>query len=53
VKRPGEDTATIVVRAVTVDLDDTLYPQALYLAGAWSAVADAGATRGLDRRSLS
>jgi putative hydrolase of the HAD superfamily len=43
----------IVVRAVTVDLDDTMYPQAAYLAGAWSAVADAGAARGLDRRSLS
>lgn len=39
---------------VTVDLDDTLYPQASYLAGAWGAVADAGAAAdpGLDRDAL-
>jgi HAD superfamily hydrolase (TIGR01509 family) len=29
------------IRAVTFDLDDTLYPQASYLAGAWRAVATA------------
>jgi HAD superfamily hydrolase (TIGR01549 family) len=53
VRVTGKNTAVLVVRAVTVDLDDTLYPQAAYLAGAWSAVADAGAARGLDRGSLS
>jgi putative hydrolase of the HAD superfamily len=33
---------------VVVDLDDTLYPQAQYLAGAVSAVAEAASARGLD-----
>lgn len=33
-------------RAVLVDLDDTLFPQAVWLAGAWSAVARAGAAQG-------
>lgn len=40
------------VRAVLVDLDDTLYPQADALDEAWWAVADRGARYGLDRRAL-
>ncbi|HEV7207279.1 MAG TPA: HAD family hydrolase [Mycobacteriales bacterium] len=40
------------MRAVTVDLDDTLFAQARWLEGAWSAVADAGTRRGLDRAEL-
>jgi FMN phosphatase YigB (HAD superfamily) len=40
--------------AVTVDLDDTLYPQQAYLSGAWAAVADAAvsADLSLDRAVL-
>ena len=33
---------------VVVDLDDTLFPQSAYLAGAAAAVGDAAAARGLD-----
>jgi putative hydrolase of the HAD superfamily len=40
------------VRAVTVDLDDTLYPQADWLAGAWAAVAAEGGRQGLAAASL-
>jgi putative hydrolase of the HAD superfamily len=40
------------VRAVLVDLDDTLYPQAEYLGLAWFAVAERGARLGLDRARL-
>ena len=40
------------VRGVLVDLDDTLYPQAEYLALAWYAVAECGARLGLDRGRL-
>lgn len=40
------------VSAVLLDLDDTLYPQAEYLASAWSAVADRGAELGLPRDRL-
>jgi len=40
------------IAAVTVDLDDTLYPQAAFLDGAWEAVADAGRALGIDRASL-
>lgn len=36
------------VLGVTVDLDDTLFPQQEWLAGAWSAVADRAAGLGLD-----
>lgn len=43
---------TALVRAVLVDLDDTLYPQADALDEAWWAVADRGAGYGLDRRKL-
>jgi putative hydrolase of the HAD superfamily len=34
--------------AVTVDVDDTLYPQAAYLAGAWRSVADAAVHAGVE-----
>lgn len=40
------------VRAVLVDLDDTLYPQSDVLDAAWRAVADRGAGLGLDRAAL-
>ena len=44
------------VEAVIFDLDDTIYPQAEWLAGAWCAVAEAAVTYGVDpgrlRRSL-
>jgi FMN phosphatase YigB (HAD superfamily) len=45
-------TATAPIRAVTVDLDDTLYPQSSYLSAAWSHVADAGAGLGLPTAGL-
>jgi len=41
-----------VISAVLFDLDDTLYPQASWLAGAWAAVAARGATLGLPERDL-
>jgi putative hydrolase of the HAD superfamily len=41
-----------VIRAVLFDLDDTLYPQSSWLAGALTAVADAGTTFGADRAAL-
>ncbi len=41
-----------VVRAVTVDLDDTLFPQAQWLDGAWCAVAGRAAALGLDGAAL-
>ncbi|MGP3691513.1 HAD family hydrolase [Streptomyces sp. IBSNAI002] len=42
-----------LLRAVSVDLDDTLYPQAVWLDGAWRAVADAAAVRyGLSRHRM-
>jgi len=37
---------------VVVDLDDTLFPQSAYLAGAAAAVADVARTRGLDRAAV-
>ena len=40
------------VRAVTVDLDDTLYPQEVWLAGAWAAVAAEGGRQGLPAEPL-
>jgi putative hydrolase of the HAD superfamily len=40
------------VAAVCFDLDDTLYPQASWLAGAWEAVADAATRTGIDRVRL-
>jgi len=36
------------VTGVTVDLDDTLYPQAAWLDGAWRAVAATGGRHGVD-----
>jgi putative hydrolase of the HAD superfamily len=41
-----------VIAAVLFDLDDTLYPQAAWLAGAWAAVAARGATLGLSEPDL-
>jgi putative hydrolase of the HAD superfamily len=41
-----------VIRAVLLDLDDTLFPQSSWLDGAIEAVADAGATFGADRAAL-
>lgn len=38
---------TVPIAAVLCDLDDTLFPQADWLAGAWDAVAGAAAARGL------
>lgn len=35
------------LRAVTVDLDDTLFPQSTWLAGAWAAVATAAVPYGV------
>lgn len=40
------------VRAVTVDLDDTLFPQEQWLAGAWLDVADRASALGLDGERL-
>jgi putative hydrolase of the HAD superfamily len=37
------------LRAVTVDLDDTLFPQSSWLAGAWTAVAAMAEAFGFDR----
>jgi HAD superfamily hydrolase (TIGR01549 family) len=41
-----------VPRAVTVDLDDTLFPQQRYLAGAWRAVAGAAGRHGIPEQQL-
>jgi putative hydrolase of the HAD superfamily len=49
--RTGEPAGS-VIGAVIVDLDDTVYPQADYLRGAWGAVAEAGAGLGLPRSRL-
>ena len=40
------------VRGVCVDLDDTLFPQDEWLAGAWTAVADRADSLGLDGTAL-
>lgn len=40
------------MEAVLCDLDDTLYPQAAWLEGAWRAVAAAGARHGLDEAAF-
>ena len=37
----------VAVTAVTVDLDDTLYPQSTFLTGAWAHVAQAAVDQGL------
>jgi HAD superfamily hydrolase (TIGR01509 family) len=44
----AEPIAAVAVAGVTVDLDDTIFPQVAWLAGAWRAVAAAGAAFGLD-----
>lgn len=45
---PGSaPTGSAAVTAVTVDLDDTLYPQSSFLAGAWARVAEVAADHGL------
>ncbi|MCU1676763.1 MAG: HAD-superfamily hydrolase, subfamily variant 1 [Frankiales bacterium] len=36
------------ITAITVDLDDTLYPQSSFLEGAWAAVAGAAVVAGVD-----
>jgi HAD superfamily hydrolase (TIGR01509 family) len=48
----AEPIATSLIAAVTVDLDDTLFPQASWLAGAWEVVAAAGGALGLDAGAL-
>lgn len=48
----AEPIAAPVIAAVTVDLDDTLFPQSAWLEGAWEAVAAAGGTLGLDGAAL-
>jgi putative hydrolase of the HAD superfamily len=40
------------IGAVCFDLDDTLYPQAEWLDGAWNAVAARAATDGVDERAM-
>jgi putative hydrolase of the HAD superfamily len=40
------------IRAVCFDLDDTLYPQTSWLAGAWDAVATTAARSGVDEAGL-
>src|SRR3954452_19847108 len=42
----------MVVRAVCVDLDDTLFAQEEWLAGAWLAVSDCAQALGLDGSGL-
>ena len=39
---------TASITAVTVDLDDTLYPQSAFLEGAWHAVSSAAVHAGVD-----
>jgi putative hydrolase of the HAD superfamily len=41
-----------MIRAVLLDLDDTLYPQASFLDAAWTAVATAAAPYGVDPAAL-
>lgn len=48
----AETIVTSVIAAVTVDLDDTLFPQQAWLDGAWESVAAAGQTLGLDADAL-
>jgi putative hydrolase of the HAD superfamily len=40
------------LRAVTIDLDDTLYPQSAFLSRAWAAVAEAAADDGIPEQRL-
>jgi putative hydrolase of the HAD superfamily len=48
----AEPVADLRIAAVTVDLDDTLFPQDSWLSGAWDAAAAAGETLGLDAGEL-
>jgi putative hydrolase of the HAD superfamily len=41
-------TAGATITAITVDLDETLYPHSAYLAGAWSSLAAAAVANGVD-----
>ncbi len=41
-----------MIAAVLFDLDDTLFDQQEWLAGAWEAVADAAAASGVDRTAI-
>ncbi len=50
--QPVGRLATARIAAVTVDLDDTLFPQSAWLEGAWDAVAAAGSALGLDASVL-
>ncbi|MCW2713124.1 MAG: HAD-superfamily hydrolase, subfamily variant 1 [Frankiales bacterium] len=49
---PSSGGARPPIRAVTLDLDDTLFPQASWLAGAWHRVAEAGGRRGVPVAAL-
>lgn len=44
--------SAVPITAVTVDLDDTLYPQSSFLAGAWARVAEKSAEHGLPAPDL-
>jgi putative hydrolase of the HAD superfamily len=48
----GCSSAEPEIEAVLFDLDDTIYPQADWLAGAWDAVARRAAAFGVDGRRL-
>lgn len=48
----GEKVPSGQIAAVTIDLDDTLFDQRLWLDGAWQAVGAAGAVFGLDPEAL-
>jgi putative hydrolase of the HAD superfamily len=46
------DRSSLPVRAVLFDLDDTLFPQADWLDGAWQAVAEEARAQGVDPQRL-
>ena len=51
--RPGPASGDAPIRGAVIDVDDTLYPQAQWLRGAWEAVADHAASAfGADRAAL-
>jgi FMN phosphatase YigB (HAD superfamily) len=50
--RTTHTTRAAEVEAILCDLDDTLYPQAAWLDGAWRAVAAAGARYGIDEAAF-
>jgi putative hydrolase of the HAD superfamily len=52
VSEPPSEAAVRAVRAVLFDLDDTLFDQRRWLAGAWKAVAAAAAGYGVDGAAL-